>query len=259
MRETLPVLYRDEFMVAVHKPSGLLVHRSMIDRHETRFALQIVRDQIGRRVYPVHRLDKGTSGVLLFALDPASARQLGARFDAGQVDKRYLAVVRGWLPERGEIDHALSRQDDVYAAPARRSGVGREILPTDLASAAAEPAPQSALTSYQRLACAEIGERVEPGQSFPTTRYSLVALHPVTGRQHQLRRHLKHIAHPIIGDATYGKGVHNRFIAARFGVSRLLLACQAMALPHPADGRRISLEAALPDDFRKVLVGFGWS
>ena len=98
MRETLPLLYRDEFVVAVDKPSGLLVHRSLIDRHETRFALQIVRDQIGQRVYPVHRLDKGTSGVLLFALDPASARQLGASFDAGQVEKRYLAVVRGWIP-----------------------------------------------------------------------------------------------------------------------------------------------------------------
>lgn len=259
MRETLPLLYHDDCLVAVHKPSGLLVHRSMIDRHETRFALQIVRDQIGQRVYPVHRLDKGTSGVLLFALDPASARRLGASFDAGLVDKRYLAVVRGWLPERGVIDHPLSRQDDDYGAAARRNGVGREALPADRASANPEPAAQSALTRYQRMACAEIAERVEAGQSFPTTRYSLVALNPVTGRQHQLRRHLKHVSHPIIGDATYGKGVHNRFIAARFGVSRLLLACQAMALPHPGDGRLISIEAVLPDDFRKVLVGFGWS
>jgi tRNA pseudouridine65 synthase len=259
MRETLPVLYRDDCLVAVHKPSGLLVHRSMIDRRETRFALQIVRDQIGQRVYPVHRLDKGTSGVLLFALDPASARRLGASFDAGEVDKRYLAVVRGWLPERGEIDHPLTRQDDVYGDPARRSGVGRENLQADLASAAPEPVAQSALTRYQRLACAEIAERVEPGQTFPTTRYSLVALNPVTGRQHQLRRHLKHIAHPIIGDATHGKGVHNRFIAARFGVGRLLLACQAMTLPHPEDARPISIEAALPEDFQKVLAGFGWS
>lgn len=259
MRETLPVLYHDDCLVAVHKPSGLLVHRSMIDRHETRFALQIVRDQIGQRVYPVHRLDKGTSGVLLFALDPASARRLGASFDGGLVDKRYLAVVRGWLSERGEIDHPLTRQDDIYGSPARQSGVGREKLQAELASAIPESAAQSALTRYQRLACAEIAEKVEPGQTFPTTRYSLVALKPVTGRQHQLRRHLKHISHPIIGDATYGKGVHNRFIAARFGVGRLLLACQTMIVPHPADARLISIEAALPEDFQKVLAGFGWS
>lgn len=258
MRETLPVLYHDDCLVAVHKPSGLLVHRSMIDRHETRFALQIVRDQIGQRVYPVHRLDKGTSGVLVFALDPGSARQLGASFVAGLVDKRYLAVVRGWLPERGEIDHPLTRQDDNYGAAGHRSGVGRENLQPDFLPGKPEAVAQSALTRYRQLACAEIAERVEPGQVFPTTRYSLVALNPLTGRQHQLRRHLKHMAHPIIGDATYGKGVHNRFIAARFGVSRMLLACQSMTLPHPADGRPISIEAVLPGDFRDVLAGFGW-
>lgn len=256
MRETLPLLYRDEFVVVVDKPSGLLVHRSMIDRHETRFALQIVRDQIGQRVYPVHRLDKGTSGALLFALDPTSARRLGASFDAGQVEKRYLAVVRGWMPEAGEIDHPLSRQDDGYGRPEGGSIRDREPL---RATGRGGPAAQPALTRYVRLACAEIDERVEPDQRFPTSRYSLVELNPITGRQHQLRRHLKHVSHPIIGDATYGKGAHNRFLAARFGVGRLLLVCRSMTFPHPADGRTICVDAPLGEDFQKVLAGFGWA
>ena len=269
MRETLPLLYRDEHLVAVHKPSGLLVHRSMIDRHETRFALQIVRDQIGQRVYPVHRLDKGTSGVLLFALDESSARQLGQSFDNGLVDKRYLAVVRGWAPESGVIDHPLRRIDDAYGSPltaASKSGVGRKFLQVDGAPSAARDAvdspqrlaAQPAVTHFQCLAGAEIAERVEAEQRFPTTRYSLLALQPVTGRQHQLRRHLKHIAHPIIGDATYGKGIHNRFIAQRVGVSRLLLACLAMSFPHPLDARPIRVLARPDEAMRQAMRQLGW-
>lgn len=253
VREELPLLYRDDRLVIVHKPAGLLVHRSMIDRHETRFALQIVRDQIGQRVYPVHRLDKGTSGVLVFALDDAAARSLGIAFQDGRVEKRYLAVVRGWIPESGVIDHPLSRLDDAYAT---------ERPDRPVADPAAELAvcnrAQAALTRFRRLACAEIDQAVEPRQRFPTTRYSLVELDPETGRQHQLRRHLKHVAHPIIGDATYGKGIHNRFIAARFGVSRLLLACRSVRLPHPEDGRKVRVDAPLAADFRTVLDGFGW-
>lgn len=266
MRETLPILYRDDAIVAVHKPSGLLVHRSMIDRHETRFALQIVRDQIGQRVYPVHRLDKGTSGVLLFALDPASARQLGASFDAGLVSKRYMAIVRGWPPETGTIDYPLSRQDDDCGVSGQGSGVCRDFLQVPVESGNEPKAEKkgdasqekNSLTHYQRLACGEIAERVEPGQTFPTTRYSLLALNPVTGRQHQIRRHLKHISHPIIGDATYGKGVHNRFFANRFGINRLLLICRAMAFPHPHDGRQFQVAAPPAEDFCRVVARLGW-
>ena len=113
--ETLPVIYRDEDLVAINKPSGLLVHRSPIDRHETRFALQMVRDQLGQRVYPVHRLDKPTSGVLLFALSPEMARGLSEQFSAHIVQKRYMAVVRGWCPEQGLVDHPLKDKPDKIA------------------------------------------------------------------------------------------------------------------------------------------------
>ena len=239
MRETLPVLYRDEALIAVHKPSGLLVHRSALDRHETRFAVQIVRDQVGQHVYPAHRLDRGTSGVLLFALDRDIARQLGEQFQTQQIDKTYLAIVRGYPDKVGAIDHPLTRQYDDYEFRA--------------ADATAEA--QTALTRYRRLATVELPYAVD---RYPTSRYALLELSPETGRRHQIRRHLKHIAHPIIGDATYGKGRHNRLFQERFGCRRMLLACTALRLTHPVTGQPFTLAAPLADDFASVIAALGW-
>ena len=112
MQEQLPIIHRDEHLIAVHKPSGLLVHRTFLDRHETRFAVQILRDQIGQHVHPVHRLDRGTSGVLLFALDKDVCPEAAAQFEKQQVEKTYLAVVRGHPDECGIIDQPLTRQFD---------------------------------------------------------------------------------------------------------------------------------------------------
>jgi len=237
----LDILYRDDFLVAINKPVGLLVHRSDIDRHETRFAVQLLRDQIGQRVHPLHRLDKGTSGVLLFALDAASAREVGGQFERNEIRKRYLAIVRGWPPDAGVIDHPLSRQFDEY---------GRKFSP----GSAPEPLP--AVTGYRRLATVELPEAVD---RYPTARYALVELAPTTGRQHQLRRHLKYIAHPIIGDATWGKGIHNRFFQQRFGCGRLLLACTRLELRHPQDGRVLSIVAPLEHSFASVVLALGWN
>ena len=236
----LDILYRDDFLVAIHKPAGLLVHRSDIDRHETRFAVQLLRDQIGQRVHPLHRLDKGASGVLLFALDAASAREIGGQFQRDEVHKRYLAVVRGWPPKAGVIDHPLSRQFDDYS---RKFSAG----------SAAEPLP--AVTEYRGLATVELPDAVD---RYPTSRYALLSLTPKSGRQHQLRRHMKHIAHPIIGDATWGKGSHNRFFQQRFGCERLLLACTRIELRHPQDGRRLTIEAPLERSYADVLYPLGW-
>jgi tRNA pseudouridine65 synthase len=236
--EVLTILYRDEHLVAVDKPAGLLVHRSDIDRSETRFAVQLVRDLIGRRVRPVHRLDKGTSGVLLFALDDDAARGLGGAFERAEVEKAYLAVVRGWPPATGTIDHALARVRDGYAP-------GRE-------STGALPAR----TDYHRLATVELPDAVD---RYPTARYALLALAPRTGRRHQLRRHLKHIAHPIIGDATYGKGVHNRYFRRRYGAARLLLACVGLSCRHPVTGAPLSIAAPPGDEFAAVLAELGWA
>lgn len=239
----LEILHQDDHLVAIHKPAGLLVHRSMIDRHEQRFAVQLLRDQLGRHVYPAHRLDKGTSGILLFCLDQRGAASLGRAFEAGEVHKRYLAIVRGHPPAAGQVDHPLSRQIDAYASP-------RLPLP-DQASCA----PQAAQTRFRRLATVELPYRVD---RYPTSRYALVALMPVTGRQHQLRRHMKHLSHPIIGDATYGKGCHNRFFATELGARRMLLACVAMRFKHPVTNALIELVAPPAPDFSDVANKLGW-
>jgi tRNA pseudouridine65 synthase len=236
----LDIIYQDQHLIALNKPSGLLVHRSMIDRHETRFALQLVRDQIQQRVFPVHRLDKPTSGVLVFALSAEIARALGQQFASQAVRKRYLAVVRGYAPEHGIIDHPLTEEQDKM---------------TDRRAEKDKPA-QEAVTAFKRLAQIELPVCVE---RYPQSRYSLVEAVPKTGRKHQIRRHMKHIAHPIIGDAKHGKGVHNRFFQREFDCHRLLLACVEMSLLHPVTQRRILFRATLDDSFKRIVERFGWS
>lgn len=233
-----PILFQDDQLIAIHKPSGLLVHRSEIDRHETRFALQEVRDQIGQRVHAIHRLDKGTSGILLFGLHPDGARAVSMQFEAGTVRKRYLAIVRGWPDQVGEIDHPLSRQYDDY-----------ERSPDQIAP------PQDARTRYRRMATVTLPHQVD---RYPSSRYALLELDPITGRKHQLRRHLKHLAHPIIGDATYGKGRHNRLFTELFGSQRLLLACTQLAFDHPITRERVTLGCPLSEDFATVCHQLGW-
>jgi len=219
--DELPILYRDDSLVVINKPSGLLVHRSPIDRHETQFAVQLLRDQLGRRVYPVHRLDKGTSGALVFALERATAALLAGQFAGRQVRKTYQAIVRGWPPASGVIDHPLAAVPDAYVA-------------------AADGGPKPCRTAYRTVATVELPVRVD---RYPTARYALVELEPDTGRRHQLRRHLAHVSHPIIGDSTYGKGRHNRLFAERYGVRRLLLACVRLEFTHPVSTQSLSIGA----------------
>jgi tRNA pseudouridine65 synthase len=239
MSEVLELLYADEHVVAVRKPAGLLVHRSMIDRRETRFALQIVRDQLGRRVYPVHRLDKPTSGVLLLALSSESAQGLTSSFTAGDVDKTYLAVVRGVTDEEGVIDHPLLEEPDRMTDARARS----------------DKAPREAVTDFRRLAAAELPFAVG---RYPTSRYSLVEAKPRTGRRHQLRRHLKHLFHPIVGDTKYGEGRHNRFFREELDCRRMLLAAVELFFPHPVTRERIVVRAPVKGEFAAVIERLGW-
>jgi len=236
----LPILFRDEHIIAIHKPAGLLVHRSELDRNETRFAVQLLRDQIGQHVHPVHRLDKGTSGILVFALDRSTAALLGSQFESRAVIKHYLAVVRGHPAATGHIDYPLSRRRD----DAERS------------RHAASDAPQPAITDFTRLATIELPWAID---RYPRSRYALLALAPKTGRRHQLRRHMKHIAHPIIGDATFGKGIHNRSFQERLDSHRLLLACVEMTFTHPASGKPVLLTAPPSEDFSALLGRLGWT
>jgi tRNA pseudouridine65 synthase len=225
----LRILHRDDHLIAIDKPPGLLVHRTGLDAGETRFAVQLLRDQIGQPVWPAHRLDKGTSGVLLFALDAATASQLGRAFESGEgITKTYHAIVRGWPADEGLIDHPLRR------------------LPDDMRTEREEV--QDAQTRFATL------ERYElsiPYGGFPATRCALVELQPLTGRRHQLRRHMKHIAHPIIGDATHGKGPLNRAVAEHLGMQRLWLHAGSLALRHPVSGDALALQAPRDPDWSR--------
>jgi tRNA pseudouridine65 synthase len=238
-RMPLPILYCDEHLVAVHKPAGMLVHPSDIDAAERSSALQALREQLRCRVYPLHRLDKPVAGVLLLALHADAARALGAVLASGRVRKTYVAVVRGHAPERGVIDYALREVRDAI---------------TDARARGSKPA-QAAVTEYVRLHTAELPI---PVGRYASARFSLLHLWPRTGRRHQLRRHLKHISHPILGDTTHGDGMQNRFARTHLACKRLLLCAQRVELDHPFGGARLSITAPFDSHFRGVVQGLGW-
>lgn len=224
------ILFRDEWLCAIDKPPGIMVHRSPIGT-DREFVLQKLRDQIGQRVWPAHRLDRATSGVLLFALDPDTASVLGEAFTRRRVDKRYLAVVRGWTQASGVIEHPLARHRNAEV--------------------------RDAITHYHRLATCELPI---PIGGFDTARYSLVQARPETGRRHQIRRHCKHISHHLIGDTTYGDGRHNRLFREHLDCHRMLLHASRLEFDHPREDRRLALSADLNGDFAR-LAGeiFGWT
>jgi len=230
----LSIIYQDEYLVAINKPSGLLVHRSMLDKHETHFAVQLLRDQIGRRVFPVHRLDRPTSGVLVFALSADIARKLGEQFATQIIEKTYLAIVRGHIMDKGKIDYALKEKLDKIA---------------DKMAKQDKPA-QQAVTLFNRLDEFEFPFAVG---KYASARYSLVQLTPKTGRKHQLRRHLVHINHPIVGDTAHGDGKHNTFIRQQFNFNQLALTCKSMLLTHPISKAPLVLRCDLDKNIFDLL------
>ncbi|MCC5856278.1 MAG: tRNA pseudouridine(65) synthase TruC [Idiomarina sp.] len=234
----LDILYQDEYLVAINKPSGLLVHRTALARGERFFAMQLLRDQIGCHVYPVHRLDRPTSGILIFALSSAMARRLSDGFAERAVQKTYHAVVRGYLPDEGCVDYPLKEELD------------------DIADALADQdkEAQSAVTDFVTLERVELPFAVS--KKHATSRFSLVELSPKTGRKHQIRRHMAHLRHPIIGDTNHGDGRQNKFFREQFDSHRLLLAATGMEFAHPVTGERVSLSCPMPEEFRRP---FDWS
>jgi tRNA pseudouridine65 synthase len=221
-RPELPVLYRDDDLLIVNKPAGLVVHRGWATDRIT--ALDLARQLAGQWVYPAHRLDRGTSGVLVFGLSPAVAHVMERAFAGdGLVSKRYVALVRGMAPDAVRVDHPIAKEP------------GKAKLPSS--------------TQVSRLAYYEV-RNDETGLS---RRYSWVEARPFTGRPHQIRRHLKHITHPIVGDVRYGKAEHNRLFRRRFGIERLVLHAAELTLPHPSDGRPLTMTAPLPDELARLL------
>jgi tRNA pseudouridine65 synthase len=209
----IDLLFVDGAVVLANKPSGLLVHRGWADDADV--ALFRVRDMLGAHVHPVHRLDRGTSGVLLFARTREVAATLGRAFEAGRVEKRYLALVRGTPPDEGVIDHPIPRSE------------GGERV--------------AAVTRFRRLARSTVD------------RCSLVLALPETGRLHQIRRHLRHISHPIVGDVNHGSGAINRHYRARYGLHRLALHACSIAFEHPTTGQRLVVTAPIPGDLSRAL------
>jgi tRNA pseudouridine65 synthase len=237
---SLVIHYEDEDLIAVSKPAGMLVHRTRIASGEGPFLLQQVRDLTGRYLYPVHRLDRPTSGILLFATSPDSARALSESFRNNAVRKSYIAIIRGWPEEKGSIDSPLGRpSEDIPGKPAARGN-----------------AQKDAFTEYMRLATVELPYAVF---KHPTSRYSLVRVHPLTGRRHQIRKHLRRISHPVIGDVEYGDGRHNRFFRNQFGIRRLLLHAESISLRHPATGEALTITSPPPGEFEILARSFGWN
>lgn len=225
----LTVLHIDEHLVAIDKPPGLLVHPSSLDAHETRSALALLSEQLAQPLWTVHRLDKATSGVLVFARSLEAARALGAAFEAGTVRKHYLALVRGWPPDAGEIDYALARDPELPSA-------GQPRVP--------------AVTRYRRLARHEWP--LADGRH-PTCRVALVEVEPLSGRRHQIRRHFKHLAHPLIGDSTHGKGPLNRALAEWLGVQRLWLHARSLSVPAFNGRGPTVIEAAAGTEWLRLM------
>lgn len=235
----LNILYQDDYLVAVNKPAGMLVHRSWLDRHETQFVMQTLRDQIGQHVFPIHRLDRPTSGVLLFALNSEIAKLLCEQFEQKQIEKSYLAVVRGYIKEQGRIDYPLKIQLDKIADKFAQQN----------------KEPQEAITDYIGLKTVEMLYGVG---RYNTSRYSLVRLIPHTGRKHQLRRHLKHIFHPILGDTQYGDLHQNRALAEHTGVNRLMLHAEKLSFIHPIMKETVEINASFDEQWQRLFQHFKW-
>lgn len=236
----LEIVYQDEFCIAINKPPGLMVHWS---REEPRLQDNVIsrlRRQLGRLVYPVHRLDRGTSGVLLFALDAELLKKLMNDFAERHVDKEYTTVVRGWTDDSGVIDSPLVPW---YQKKSRKPS-------------ASKSEPQHAVTRYETLSRGTVP--LSAGK-YPTSRYSLVRIHPETGRTHQIRRHMKRISHPVIGDRTHGDHRHNLLFREKLSIDRMLLAATRLRFEHPVSGEQVSVHASPGDEFESAVrhIDFG--
>lgn len=224
----LEIIYQDEYLVAINKPHDLLVHQSPIARNAEEFAIQLLRDQINQKVYPVHRLDRKTSGVLLFALDKETNRNLVEQFTNKSTEKKYWAIVRGFCVDELTIDYALHRDDGVL---------------------------QNAVTKIKTLEKAEIDL---PHGKHQTSRYSLIEATPLTGRMHQIRKHMAHILHPIIGDRPHGCNKQNKLWLEKFGMKTMLLHAHSLTFQHPHTQQSITLTAQPSQVFLDVykMLGF---
>ena len=218
----LSILYQDAELVAINKPHGLLVHRSPIASEASEFAVQLLRDQLEQRVYPVHRLDRKTGGVLLFALNEGMNSLMQQQFADGRVTKTYRAIVRGYTEDELAIDYPLRRDDGLL---------------------------QEAFTRLKTLKRTELAL---PFGKHATSRYSLVELAPTTGRMHQLRKHMAHVFHPIIGDRPHGCNKQNKLFLDQFAMNTMLLHAHQLVFKHPTTNEPVVVTAPEQAEFTRM-------
>ncbi len=228
----LEIIYRDAELIAINKPAGLLVHRTKIAAQETEFAVQKLRDQIGEKVFPLHRLDRPTSGVLLFSLNKSMASEFGQLFKTNGIQKVYFTIVRGFLPDGGEITKALRPWEDE---------TGKEA--------------QEATTNYT---CLDKIELPIPVSRYSTARYSLAKVKPLTGRTHQIRRHFAHLRHYIVGDKRHGERHHNKMFREKLNCPFMLLHARTLSFRHPATKEDTTIKAGFPLHWEKIFKEFDW-
>jgi tRNA pseudouridine65 synthase len=228
MNDKLEIVYIDDFMVAINKPHGLLVHRTRLDSKAEEFALQKLRDQLNQHVFPAHRLDRKTGGILLFSLDTDTDKKLQPLFAEQKIEKKYLAIVRGYTDDEGEIDYPLLKENGNI---------------------------QESFTVYSTLGRAELDV---PFGIHTTSRYSFLEVVPKTGRMHQIRRHLAHIHHPIIGDRPHGCNKQNRLFKQKCNLTTMLLHASELNFIHPVTGLNLSIKANPQSEFLRMTSLMGW-
>jgi tRNA pseudouridine65 synthase len=218
----LEILYQDKHLVAINKPHGLLVHRTKIANDADEFALQILRDQLGQTVYPAHRLDRKTGGILLFSLTKEMDQLIQTAFGNQEISKKYLAILRGYAPESGTIDYDLTKDNGTV---------------------------QNAITHYRTLQHVEIPF---PQGKFDSARFSLIEAQPETGRFHQLRKHFAHLRHPIIGDRPHGCNKQNKWWKETFEMESMMLHASELEFNHPITKEKITIKAKPQAEFIRV-------
>ncbi len=224
----LEIVFQDDYLVAINKPHGLLVHRTRLSDERNLFALQMLRDQLQKHVFPVHRLDRKTSGILLFALDQDINKKMQLKFSRGEVNKKYLAIVRGYCEDEGIIDHPVRKENGRLA---------------------------DAVTMYKTIAKVEVDIPMGPHK---TSRYSLVEVIPKTGRIHQIRKHFAHINHPIISDRPHGCQIQNRLFKNKWNMTTMMLHADELLFLHPVTNVNMKIKATLHNDFKETIRILGF-
>lgn len=237
MSLNISILYQDAHLVVVNKPAGMLVHRGERAADERPILLQTLRDHLGRKVYPIHRLDRMTSGVIVLALDSETASLMVDQWRHQRVEKRYLAVTRGYMPDHIHLDYAMAPPIDKF----KRNPKPKPV--------------QEAITDFYCLGQVEIPVAID---KYPQSRYSLIEAIPKTGRKHQIRRHLKHLSHPIIGDTRYGKGKHTQYFRDHMNCAQMLLHAWRLSFQHPYSGQALSFYAPVNETWLSILKAFDW-